>query len=324
MDEISALKKALQRERKRRKLAEQLLEEKSRKLFSSYSELEETHLDLHKNQRQLVHSEKMASIGILVAGIAHEINNPVGYVQSNISALGEYLPIFTQALDRVRVLLDADPFSDDFVQIRQSVSAYLSEMDVEYLSADTLSLIGESLDGLGRIGEIVKGLRTFAHAGDTETKAVDINNCLRTAHTLASSQLHDGCEISLDLQPVSKVIASETKLGQVFLNLLVNATQAIEAGKGKIALRSCQINNQVVVTVEDNGCGISEENLEQLFTPFFTTKPVGEGTGLGLSISFGIIQDLGGRLDVVSKLGQGATFQVSLPALHDTDGFLLT
>jgi two-component system NtrC family sensor kinase len=245
-------------------------------------------------------------------------------VQSNINTLGEYLPIFTQALERLKVLLNTDPSSDDFAEIRKSVCAYLSEMDVEYLSADTLSLIAESLAGLGRISEIVRGLRIFAHAGNTETAAVDINNCLKTAHTLANSQLRNGCVISLDLQPVGKVIASETKLGQVFLNLLVNATQAIEAGKGKIALRSFQSNNQVVVEVEDNGCGISEENLKQLFTPFFTTKSVGEGTGLGLSISFGIIQELGGLLDVTSKLGQGAKFQVSLPALSDTEGLLPT
>jgi C4-dicarboxylate-specific signal transduction histidine kinase len=156
--------------------------------------------------------------------------------------------------------------------------------------------------------------------GSSETGPVDINRCLKIAYTLANSQLRSGCDISLELQPVSKVMASETKLGQVFLNLLVNATQAIEVGKGKISLRSFELNKRVVVEVQDNGCGISAENLGKLFTPFFTTKPVGEGTGLGLSISFGIIQELQGQLEVTSKPGQGAKFQVSLPALQDFQG----
>lgn len=320
MENLSAIEKALQRERKRRKLAEQFLEEKSRALFSSYKELELTHLDLHKNQRQLVHSEKMASIGILVAGIAHEINNPVGYVQSNINTLQEYLLIFTNALEHLNTLLQMDPASDEFAARKLEISRYLREMDVDYIFQDTTSLIDESLHGLGRINEIVKGLRSFAHAGNTESAPVDINNCLRIAHTLVKSQLPSGCEISLELQPLPKVLASETKLGQVFLNLLVNAAQAIDHDYGRISLRSYELADQVVVEVRDNGCGISEENLGKLFTPFFTTKPVGQGTGLGLSISFGIIQELNGHLDVVSTPGQGSTFQVTLPAPQGFEG----
>jgi two-component system NtrC family sensor kinase len=315
MAEPSAIEKALQRERKRRKLAEHLLEEKSRDLFSSYKKLEHAHLDLHKNQRQLVHAEKMASIGILVAGIAHEINNPVGYVHSNITTLQSYMTVFKEVFDQLGALLELNPASEEFNSARQTTAEHFKSADVDYLSQDTLSLIAESLDGMSRISEIVKGLRTFAHVGSSDTGPVDINHCLKIAHTLTKSQLSSGCDISMELQPVSKVMASETKLGQVFLNLLVNASQAVEAGKGKICLRSFESNRQVVVEVQDNGCGISEENLDKLFTPFFTTKPVGEGTGLGLSISFGIIQELQGRLEVTSELGQGAKFQVSLPAM---------
>jgi C4-dicarboxylate-specific signal transduction histidine kinase len=130
--ELSAIEKALQRERKRRKLAEQLLEEKSRKLFSSYEELEHAHLDLRKNQSQLVHSEKMASIGILVAGIAHEINNPVGYVQSNITTLQEYLPVFTKVFEHLKALLELSPGSEEFTVAQQHIAEYLHGADVDY------------------------------------------------------------------------------------------------------------------------------------------------------------------------------------------------
>ncbi len=313
METQSAIEKALQRERVRRKLAEQLLEKKSRELFSFYEDLELAHLDLQKNQRQLVHSEKMASIGILVAGIAHEINNPVGYVQSNIHTLKEYLPVFLRLSDYLEKFLELAPGGEEFSQLKDEVSRYLKETDLSYISADSLSLIDESLDGLTRIGEIVKGLRTFAHTGGFEHALLDVNNCLRSIYALVNGQTKGGCQITMDLQPVPKVMASETKLGQVFLNLLVNATQAIEHEEGHIFLRSYESNSNVVIEVEDNGSGISEENMGKLFTPFFTTKPVGEGTGLGLSISFGIMQELQGNLDVSSELGRGTTFKVLLP-----------
>ncbi len=317
MEGLSAIEKALQRERKRRKLAEQLLEERSRELFSSYEELEHAHLGLKKNQKQLIHAEKMASLGILVAGVAHEINNPVGYVQSNLHTLKEYQPIFSEAFDQFKSLLTLDSSSDEYKAAKLKISTYLLETDLDYLLKDIADLIKESLDGLDRIVEIVKGLRTFSHTGDSEFLPIDINACLKVTHTLVKSQLRNGCTIDLDLQPVPLVLGSETNLGQVFLNLMVNATQSIQHEKGHILLRSFEADSQVVVEVQDNGCGISEENLSKLFMPFFTTKPVGEGTGLGLSISFGIIKDLQGRLEVTSKLGQGTKFVVSLPALQN-------
>jgi len=173
-------------------------------------------------------------------------------------------------------------------------------------------LMNESLEGIDRIREIVNGLRTFSRADDGEIKEIDINTCVETSLRLVSNELKHRCKISKELNSKLNVKGSDGQLIQVFTNLLVNSAQAID-GFGSVEVTTKDINNTVVVSIKDSGKGISKENLDQLFTPFFTTKPTGQGTGLGLSISYGIIKKHNGNITVESTVGVGTIFHITLP-----------
>ncbi|MEM7219856.1 MAG: ATP-binding protein [Pseudomonadota bacterium] len=298
-----ALENAFRRERNRRKKAERLLEDRARELYQSNCQLQEAIENLERNQEQLVQQEKMASLGVMSAGVAHEINNPIGFVQSNLNTLAEYLPTLIRAVE----LADGAQ-SSELAEFRD----HCREEELDYVATDALELIDETRTGLERIKTIVDSLKTFAHTGDEHHTPINLNDCARSALTLARNQLKYRCEVieSYDCQAMS--MGDSGRLVQVLLNLIVNAGQAIEEG-GKIAVRSFDGDKECVIEVEDNGVGIEPEHMNKLFEPFFTTKPVGEGTGLGLSISFGIIQEMGGRLEVDSEPGSGSTFRVCLP-----------
>lgn len=305
----AVLQRALERERLRRQKAESLLEERSRELFETSESLRRALADLQRNQRQLVQQEKLASLGVLSAGVAHEINNPVGFVTSNVSTLSGYLQTYEEGFKLARTLLAAGGTGSDATHPWLD---WEKKADLNFLLGDTSDLLRETLEGLSRIKTIVSGLKNFARSDEGHSEPVDVNESVRTALTMARNQLRYQCEVVEDLHEVPKILGSSSRLSQVILNLLVNASQA-SSENCWIRIATALDNHHVTISVEDHGCGIAPENLDRVFTPFFTTKPVGVGTGLGLSISHGIIADHGGTIEVSSQQNVGTSFIIRLP-----------
>ncbi len=317
--DIAVLERAFQRERKQRKHAEELLENKSRELFLSYEELKEAHSSLseaheelkHK-QRQLVQSEKMASIGVLSAGVAHEINNPIGFILSNINTFSSYMPIFKNVHSKLLNITEKTESQAVLYEKISMAAVYLKDEEVGYLLEDAGDIIEETTEGIQRVKEIVAGLKDFVREDQGEKESANINESIQSTLKLLSNQLKYHCEIIENYGDIPDLPCHIGKLNQVFMNMMVNAGQAIKE-KGTITIETKKLGNHIMVSFSDTGSGISEENLANLYTPFFTTKPVGEGTGLGLSISHGIIEEHGGEIDVESELGKGTTFTIKLP-----------
>jgi two-component system, NtrC family, sensor kinase len=297
--------------RRHRDSLEELVRIRSEKLLRAT-------LDLEEQQAQLVQSEKMASLGQMAAGVAHEINNPVSYVMSNLGTLDQYVSAALLPLLRIqRTLLgledaEAGASAPELLERMQEI---WQREDVDYLLTDMPQLIEESLGGTRRIKEIVQSLRSFAREDTGEPQLVDVNEELASTLKIVWNELKYKCEVKRDFGPLPLVSCHPTQISQVFTNLLVNAAQAIET-RGEIRIRTRQEGSEVVVEIADTGKGMSQETLTRLFTPFFTTKPRGQGTGLGLSVSYGIIARHQGRIDVQSEPGKGSTFTIRLPATH--------
>ena len=261
-------------------------------LAREQEELTELLGKVEEAQQQLLQSEKMAAIGQLAAGVAHEINNPVGFVNSNLGTLKTYVG-----------------------QLLNVITAYETGVpeDIEFLRDDLPSLVAESQEGLGRVTKIVQDLKDFSHVDQAEHQRADLNAAIESTLNVVWNELKYKAEIVRELGDIPAVACVPAQINQVFMNLLVNAAQAIEH-QGKIFVRSGAENNQAWFEIEDTGQGMSEEVRNRIFEPFFTTKPVGKGTGLGLSISYDIIvKKHGGNLDVRSTPGKGTCFRIWLP-----------
>ncbi|MDO8988968.1 MAG: ATP-binding protein [Sideroxyarcus sp.] len=267
---------------------------------------------LKENQQihtQLLHSEKMAAIGQLAAGIAHEINNPVGFVTSNLKTLDTYKQDILEILDAYEAL-EAACTSDETALLK--VRSLKQKKDFAFLRTDLDQLISESRQGMARVAKIVSDLKDFAHAENKEWLWTDLNSGLDSTLNIVRNEIKYHCTLNKAYGDIPKVCCMASQINQVFLNLLVNAAQAIPE-KGEISIRTGQVGEEVFVSITDTGSGISTENLARIFEPFFTTKPVGKGTGLGLAISFDIVQKHKGRIEVESTVGKGTTFTVWLP-----------
>jgi signal transduction histidine kinase len=271
----------------------------------------QAHEDLKRTQTQMVQMEKLSSLGQMVAGIAHEINNPLAFVSNNLAVL-------QRDTGSLRALLDLYRAGDEALaaaapELRGRIEALSAEIDLAYTLSSLDRLLGRSLDGLGRIQHIVKGLRDFARLDESERKEADLNDGIRSTVAIIQSQAKkQGVELHLDLQPLPQVTCYPAKVNQVVLNLLTNAIDACNGG-GKVTVRTAPAEGGVEIHVSDTGRGIDPAVRGKIFDPFFTTKPPGHGTGLGLSISYGIVQDHGGRLTFDSTPGKGTHFTVSLP-----------
>lgn len=249
--------------------------------------------------QELLQSEKMASVGQLAAGVAHEINNPIGFVVSNLGTLGRY----AEQLLKLAELGAATPAGQGLKR----------EIDLDYLRTDIKDLLQESQEGLDRVRKIVMNLKDFAHLDEAEWQQADLLAGLESTLTVALHKWKDKAEVVRQLTPLPDVRCMPAQINQVFLNLLVNAAQAI-TGHGTITLRSGKGNDGFVwVEVADTGCGMDENTRQRMCDPFFTTKPVGTGTGLGMAVTYDIIKKHGGRIDVESALGQGTRMRVVLP-----------
>jgi signal transduction histidine kinase len=256
--------------------------------------------------QQLVNAEKLASIGQLSAGIAHEINNPIGYIRSNLDMLANY----------IKPLIAYIAIVNNEVQKEQAITLYQEE-DLDYIINDLGPLIASSLEGTKRISNIIKDLGNYAHTGNKESELICIDNLIEQSLALVANELKYKVKIVKSLEANVNVMGFPQKLLQVFINMLVNASHAISSN-GIIAIQSSINHNEINICFEDNGSGISQEHLKNIFDPFFTTKPVGKGTGLGLHIVRSIIDDHNGRIDVSSIIGKGSNFTIYLPIHNDT------
>jgi signal transduction histidine kinase len=256
---------------------------------------------------ELLQSEKMAAVGQLAAGVAHEINNPIGFVNSNLGTLRHYAENLLNVIDAYEECGVAHP------EISSKFATIKADNDLAFLREDLTALIGESQDGLDRVKRIVQSLKDFAHVDSAEMLDSDVLAGLESTLNVVWSELKYKADVVRELMPLPPVRCIPGQINQVFMNLLVNAAQAIE-GHGTITLRSGTDNTGIWIEIADNGGGMTEQVRKRLFEPFFTTKPVGKGTGLGLSVSWDIIVNKhGGSIDVKSELGKGTTFIIRLP-----------
>lgn len=282
-------------------------------LLRRYKELEQAHKDLKDAQAQLLQSEKMASIGQLAAGVAHEINNPVGYVSSNMSSLKIYMAELFQLFSAYQKIEKELPDCES----KSELLALKEKLDLDYLQQDIVDLVDESLEGVHRVKKIVQDLKDFSHVDESEWQYADLHKGLNSTLNIVHNELKYKAEVIKEYGDLPKVVCMASQLNQVFMNLLINASHAIEV-KGTVFIRTGQQDEDWVwVEIEDTGKGITPENLLHIFEPFFTTKEVGKGTGLGLSLAYGIIEKHHGRIEVDSELGVGTRFRIWLPIEND-------
>jgi len=265
---------------------------------------------LRKAQAQLLQSERLASIGQLAAGVAHEINNPIGYVFSNFGTLEGYLARLVEMLEAYE---QAEPALAGSA-IAGRLAALRGRVELDYLKQDIPLLMAESKEGLSRVRKIVQDLKDFSRV-DTQQEWVwaSLHRGIDSTLNIVANEIKYRADVRREYGDLPDIECLPSELNQVFLNLLVNAAHAIGPERGLIVVRSGDAGNEVWVEVEDNGSGMAPEQLVRIFDPFFTTKPVGRGTGLGLSLAYGIVQKHNGRIDVHSKPGRGSCFRVTLP-----------
>jgi signal transduction histidine kinase len=277
--------------------------------------LAEQNRALRETQAALVQSEKLASLGQLAAGMAHEINNPIAYVSNNLAVLRRDVPAALEVLDRYRAGRDLlRNVAPDLVAETERLE---EAIDLPYIRDSLPRLFERSLDGLKRVRDIVKNLRDFARLDEADFKEADLNAALQSTLEIAAYEIRKSAiQLRTFLGELPPVLCHPGKINQVLLNILMNAIQASPPGgiiEARTRLDETAPAGGVVVEVQDNGCGIRPEHRQRIFDPFFTTKPVGQGTGLGLSVSYGIIRDHGGSIEVESEVGRGTLFRIRLP-----------
>jgi signal transduction histidine kinase len=296
---------------------ENKIRQRTVELKQTLDELQKTHADLVQVQGRLFQSEKLASIGQLAAGVAHEINNPVGFIGNNMEVLKEYVGNYTKLLhvvEKVKTKID----DGDVLQVKATLKELREleeEVNLDFMSKDVNKLLEHSIKGLERIRKIVLDLRTFSREENTESmESIKVEEVMDSILNIVQNELKYKAELTKEYGDTPLIRCNASRLGQVFINLLVNAAQAME-DRGKITIRTYLQDKYVCVDVSDTGKGIPEENLKKIFDPFFTTKSVGQGTGLGLSVSYEIVKKHGGEIKVYSKLNEGTRFVVMIPCV---------
>jgi signal transduction histidine kinase len=288
------------------------IEAKNKKLETALGRLEDT-------QTQMIQSEKMASIGQLAAGVAHEINNPTGYVSSNLKTLSDYLKEIGQLIRKYQSFIESLSHGksngvddSDAVKTIQNIKSFEEDMDIGFLLEDIDDLIGDCREGTDRIKKIVLDLKDFAHPGEDKLQSMDINRGLESTLNVVYNELKYKATLHKQFGDIPMVNAYPQQLNQVFMNILVNAAQAIEK-KGDIHIVTQKKDDVVEIEISDTGCGIDPKNISRIFDPFFTTKDVGKGTGLGMNIAYNIVKKHDGTIDVRSEPGKGTTFAIRIP-----------
>ncbi|WP_343586383.1 ATP-binding protein [Herbaspirillum sp.] len=278
--------------------------------------LTELNRKLSMAQEQLMQSEKLASIGQLAAGVAHEINNPVGYIFSNFSSLETYIESLLKVLDAYQRLDNAE----DKAAASLELQAIQKEVDLDYLKEDIPALMSESREGISRVRKIVQDLKDFSRTDTAlEWQWVNLHNGIDSTLNIVSNEIKYKADVIKNYGDIPEIECLPSQINQVVMNLIVNAAQSIGEQRGSISITTRRVGEDVEIEIQDTGCGIPAENLTKIFDPFFTTKPVGKGTGLGLSLSYGIIQKHGGDISVRSVVDAGTTFVLRIPIKHKDD-----
>ena len=262
---------------------------------------------VEQRTQELLHSEKMASLGVLAAGVAHEINNPIGFLLSNLNTLKSYMSEIAPLLTSLSNMSDQEKEKLDTLS-----NIAVNWDNIDFICDDIGPLIEQSIDGSKRVSKTVAGLKSFAHPSDSTQAIMSVQQAIDLTLSLLNNELRHHVTLHYERGDDMYVQGNLTELSQVFINIVMNATQAVEKG-GVISINTEKVDGWVKIHIADNGCGISPDNLSKLFQPFFTTKEVGTGTGLGLAISHGIIETHNGSISVESKEGVGTTFTIALP-----------
>ncbi|MBF0459573.1 MAG: sensor histidine kinase [Nitrospirae bacterium] len=282
-----------------------------KRLEEMVDELQSANLHLKESEEQLIQSEKMRSLGQLAAGIAHEINNPLGFVISNMNNLLEFVNSFVKIIETI----------DEF-DVPESVRADLDEIKkackYDYIKVRSANMIERSKVGLDRIKNIMLDLKTYSKMDRAEILETDINESIAVTINLLTHEYKDRITIITDYGTIPLIKCYSSQLNQVFMNILINSCQAI-GGEGEIRVKTSEENGHILISISDTGEGIPSEIRDRIFDPFFTTRPVGSGTGLGLSASLGIVKKHDGNIVVESTEGAGSTFQIRLPVHNDLD-----
>jgi two-component system, NtrC family, sensor kinase len=290
---------------------ERRVQERTAALRESAQSERQAHEELKKAQSQLVQNEKMAALGQLVAGIAHEINNPLSFVYNNVVVLERDVAALR---DLLLLYKEAEPLlARELPEVAARLNARAEEIDLPYTLENLEGLTSRSREGLRRIQQIVKDLRAFARLDESDLQETDLNaNIVSTLNLIQGEARSRQVALLTDLGAVPPIVCFPARINQVILNLVVNAIDACPPGSS-VTVRTKADATSVFLEVEDTGSGIDPSILERIFDPFFTTKPQGKGTGLGLSISYGIIQGHGGSIQLDSVLGKGTCFRIRLP-----------
>jgi two-component system, NtrC family, sensor kinase len=281
------------------------------------TELTELNAKLSRAQEQLVQSEKMASIGQLAAGVAHEINNPIGYIFSNFGTLENYIDNLFQMIEAYEAA-EADLSSQEALAKLKEVS---ERIELAYLKEDIPALMAESKEGIVRVRKIVQDLKDFSRADvNQDWQWANIHRGIDSTVNIVNNEVKYKADVIKEYGDIPDIECLPSELNQVILNLVVNAAHAINGKRGKITISTGTEGDNIWIKVADNGSGIPKEVVPRIFDPFFTTKPIGSGTGLGLSLSYGIIQKHEGRIELDTELGRGTTFCITLPIRHSESG----
>jgi two-component system NtrC family sensor kinase len=288
---------------------------RQQELQQRHDELEAAHRRLAGAQEQLLQSEKMASIGLLAAGVAHEINNPIGYVHSNLGTLHEYVTaLFSLIEQQDAALQGADP------GVREAIRLQRERLDIDFILGDLPKLLAESREGIERVTKIVQDLKEFSYVGRGDAmRPSDLHKGLESTLNIVWNDLKYKCRVEKHYGELPLVECHLSEINQVLVNLLINAGQAIE-NRGTITITTGAEDGEAWISIADNGCGIAPDVLPRIFDPFYTSKPIGRGTGLGLAIAYSIVSKHHGRIEVQSEQGVGTTFRVVLPVVQPRQG----
>jgi two-component system, NtrC family, sensor kinase len=276
-------------------------------------------------EAQLRQSDKLASIGQLAAGVAHEINNPTGFVSSNLNTLSDYVQKYNGLIHEYHNLvnqLETNSNNNSYRELFEKIKEQEESMDIAFMMDDITSLIQESLEGTIRIKKIVQDLKDFAHPGEDKPKYAGINRCVDSTLNIVWNEIKYKAQVKKEYGDLPDILCFPQQLNQVFANILVNAAQAITE-HGEISIKTCLLEENIEIKISDTGSGIAKENIAKIFDPFFTTKDVGKGTGLGLNVAYNIIKKHSGKITVTSEKGYGTTFTILVP-VNNTDEKLIS